>query len=245
MATAADPHLPRPDGATSLAHARAARPLTVLVGSESYLVRAGLAALLSSMDGVRVSSTHLDGDALLAAADTSVDVVVTDLDLPPTGAREGLRIAQALSQRSSHVGLVVLSEEDSAAAALALFADGTTGRAFLVKDRLRAAPDLETAVRAVAAGESWFDPSTASQFARRPDAQRASRLSALSPRELEVLAAIADGKSNGAIAEQLVLTKRAVEKHVGAIFAKLELDEESLVSRRVAATLVYLGQHAG
>ena len=218
------------------------RPLVVAVASQSYLVRVGLHEILRSMDGVSVAAVFSDGDDLMRAIDDSVDVVVTDLDLPPSGDGEGVRLARALARSAPRVGVVVLSEHAGDPSALALFADDAAGRAYLVKDRLRTGPELEIAVRAVAAGESWFDPSTASQLVRRTGRATGSPLSTLSPRERQVLAAIAEGKSNGAIAAELFLTKRAVEKHVGAIFSKLGLPSEDLVSRRVAAVLLYLGQ---
>lgn len=221
------------------------QPLVAAVASQSYLVRVGLSGVLNEMAGVRVAGSHVDGDSLVRDVLASrVDVVVTDLDLPPTGVGEGLRIARTLAREAPGVGVVVLSEHDRGPSALALFAEDVAGRAYLVKQRLRRGPDLETAVRAVAAGESWFDPSTASQLIHRTGLANDSPLASLSPRELQVLSAIAEGKSNGAIAEELVLTKRAVEKHVGSIFGKLGLPSESLVSRRVSAVLVYLGQTA-
>ncbi len=234
-----------PPASAAIAHepSAAQRPIAVAVASESYLVRTGLHALICKMNSVRVGATFRDGDELLAAVDHSVDVVVTDLALPPTGDREGLRIAQALAQRLPRIGVVVISEQDCTAAALALFAAGDSGRAYLVNERLRSGPELETAIRAVAAGESWFDPTTASEIVRQQRAALPSPLATLTPRELEVLAAIAEGKSNAAIADQLVLTKRAVEKHVGAVFSKLGLSSETSVSRRVSAALLYLGQH--
>lgn len=219
------------------------RPLVAVVASQSYLTRVALEEILRGMEAVSVSGTFADGDALLRAAQTDpVDVVLTDLDLPPSGPGEGLRIARALARDAPGVGVVVLSEHERGPSALALFAEDVAGRAYLVKPRLRRGHDLETAVRAVAAGESWFDPSTASQLIHRTGLSSDSPLAVLSPRELQVLAAIAEGKSNGAIADELVLTKRAVEKHVGSIFGKLGLPAESLVSRRVSAVLVYLGQ---
>ncbi len=218
------------------------RPLVVAVASQSYLVRVGLHEILRAMDGVSVVAAFGSGEELLKAIDATVDVVVTDLNLPRTGAGEGIRLARELARTAPRVGVVVLSEHAGDPAALELVSDGAAGRAYLVKDRLRTAPELETAVRAVAAGESWFDPTTASQLMRRAEHASRSPLHALSPRERQVLAAIADGKSNGAIATQLFLTKRAVEKHVGAIFSKLGLPSEDQVSRRVAAVLLYLGQ---
>lgn len=245
MASAAEFPQPHPSPVHDEHATVATRPLTAAVASQSYLVRVGLAEVLREMTGVTVAGSYGDGDALLRGSLAErVDVVVTDLDLPPTGPGEGLRIARALAREAPGVGVVVLSEHDRGPSALALFAEDVAGRAYLVKQRLRRGPDLETAVRAVAAGESWFDPSTASQLIHRTGLAADSPLAALSPRELQVLAAIAEGKSNGAIADELVLTKRAVEKHVGSIFGKLGLPAESLVSRRVSAVLVYLGQTA-
>jgi DNA-binding NarL/FixJ family response regulator len=140
------------------------------------------------------------------------------------------------------MGVVVLSQYAEPAYALALLADGTGRRAYLLKDRIRSRRELLEAIATVAAGGSVIDPAIVDVLIQARSRNASSKLSELTPRERELLAQIATGKSNGAIAESLFLTKRAVEKHVNSIFSKLGLPESEDVSRRVKATLIYLSE---
>lgn len=170
------------------------------------------------------------------------DVLVTDIRMPPSGGDEGIAVAARLRETDPDVGVVVLSQYAEPEYAVALFEAGSARRAYLLKERIRNRQELIGAVEAVASGGSVIDPRIVEVLiAARARADR-SPLSVLTPRELELLGEIAAGKSNGAIAESLVLTKRAVEKHVNSIFSKLGLPEDQDVSRRVKATLIYLSE---
>jgi len=160
--------------------------------------------------------------------------------MPPSGDDEGIRVARRLRETDPGIGVVVLSHYAEPRYGIELFADGAEGRAYLLKDRVADGRQLHAAIEVVARGGSMIDPAMVRMLLDSEERQRDSPLAALTPREREVLAAMASGKSNAAIAEELVLTKRAVEKHVGAIFLKLGLPSEDVISRRVAAVLLYL-----
>jgi DNA-binding NarL/FixJ family response regulator len=170
--------------------------------------------------------------------------VVTDVRMPPSGDDEGIRIAQRLRNTHPEIGVVVLSQYAEPRYGLELISGGAAGRAYLLKDRVHNRGELHAAIEVVARGGSMIDPAILSRLLDSDGRHVDSPLGDLTPREREVLAAMATGKSNAAIAEELVLTKRAVEKHVGAIFQKLGLPEEDQVSRRVAAVLMYLSDGA-
>ncbi|MBV9310503.1 MAG: response regulator transcription factor, partial [Solirubrobacterales bacterium] len=168
------------------------------------------------------------------------DVVITDIRMPPSGAGEGIRIARILRETDPEIGVVVLSQYAEPGYALALFESGSAGRAYLLKERVRNREELIGAIETVAQRGSVIDPKIVDLLIAARARPRSSPLAELTPRERELLGEIASGKSNSAIAESLVLTKRAVEKHVNSIFAKLGLPEDQDVSRRVKATLMYL-----
>ena len=172
------------------------------------------------------------------------DVLVTDIRMPPSGGDEGIAVASALRETNPDVGVVVLSQYAEPQYAVALFEAGSARRAYLLKERIRNRADLIGAVEAVAGGGSVIDPRIVEVLIQARARADRSPLSELTPRELELLGEVAAGKSNGAIAESLVLTKRAVEKHVNSIFSKLGLPENQDVSRRVKATLIYLSETA-
>lgn len=168
------------------------------------------------------------------------DLLITDIRMPPSGDDEGIRLAARLRETRPALGVIVLSTYADVTYALKLFENGSDSRAYLLKDRIRDRAQLLDAIRAVADGHSVIDPQIVEDLVRSQQAQRGSRLDQLTPREIETLALVAEGHSNAAIAERLVLTKRAVEKHVNAIFAKLDLGDPDQVSRRVRAALIYL-----
>ena len=218
-------------------------PIRVVIAEDAYLIREVLTAMLCSAPGVDVVAVCSNGKELRIAIDRwRPDVVVTDIRMPPSGADEGIRVAAALRESDPHVGVVVLSQYAEPAYALALLEEGTGRRAYLLKERIRNKDDLIAAIEAVARGGSVIDPSIVDVLIKARSRAAHSRLAQLTPRERELLAEIASGKSNGAIAESLVLTKRAVEKHVNSIFAKLDLPETQDVSRRVMATLIFLSE---
>jgi DNA-binding NarL/FixJ family response regulator len=219
------------------------QPVRVVVAEDSYVIREFLTTALSEARGVELVAVCTNGKELQKAIDTwAPDVVLTDIRMPPSGAEEGVRIAARLRDTHPRVGVVVLSQYAEPAYAISLLEHGSGGRAYLLKERIRDKEDLMAAIQAVARGGSVIDPIIVDVLIQARSKATASKLSELTPRERELLAEIAAGKSNGAIAESLVLTKRAVEKHVNSIFSKLNLPETQDVSRRVKATLIFLSE---
>jgi DNA-binding NarL/FixJ family response regulator len=217
--------------------------LRVVVADDSYLVREALGHLLDTDPRVDLIARCQDGEELerVVAAELP-DVVVTDIRMPPGGDDEGIAFANRLRHTHPAIGVVVLSQYADPRYALALLHDGSEGRAYLLKDRFRNREHLISAVRAVADGGSVVDPKVVEALI----AVRRTGLDELTPREREILSHMAQGMSNQAIADVLFLSKKAVEKHINAIFMKLGLGESEEVSRRVKAALIYLsGDAAG
>jgi DNA-binding NarL/FixJ family response regulator len=217
------------------------------MADDSLIVREGISQLLAAEPEVEVVASCSDLDSLLnAVRETHPDVVLTDIRMPPSHSDEGIRAAALLHESDPKVGVVVLSQFADPTYALALLETGSDGRAYLLKERVHNRDELMAAIRSVIDGGSVIDPKIVEGLVTaRANADR-SPLSDLTPREREVLSEIAQGKSNTAIAESLVLTKRAVEKHINSIFLKLNLSEAHDVSKRVKATLMFLSeQHAG
>jgi DNA-binding NarL/FixJ family response regulator len=215
--------------------------LRVVLGEDGLLVREGIARLLSTAPDVEVVASCEDYDGLVTAVERhNPDVVVTDVRMPPTSTDEGIRFAGGLRESHPNVGVIVLSQYSDPGYVLALFALGSDRRGYLLKERIRDRSALVSAVRSVAAGGSAVDPKLIEVLVSGRMRDAGSPLSELTPREREVLAEIAAGKSNTAIASELCLTKRAVEKHINSIFLKLDLGNASDISRRVKATLVFL-----
>jgi DNA-binding NarL/FixJ family response regulator len=218
-------------------------PIRVVVAEDSYVIREFLTATLSAAAEVELVAVCTNGKELETAIDTwDPDVVLTDIRMPPSGAEEGVRIAASLRDTHPDVGVVVLSQYAEPAYAIRLLEHGTGGRAYLLKERIRNKEQLLDAIKAVARGGSVIDPIIVDVLIEARSRAAKSQLSQLTSRERELLAEIAAGKSNSAIAESLVLTKRAVEKHVNSIFSKLNLPETQDVSRRVKATLIFLSE---
>jgi DNA-binding NarL/FixJ family response regulator len=218
-------------------------PIRVLFADDSYLIREALHEVLAPVDDVELIASFADGDALLAAIDADPpDVVIADIRMPPSGDDEGIRVARRLRETHPDVGVVVLSQYSGAAYALSLLEGGAEGRGYLLKERVHDRGELLAAIETVAQGGTTIDPSLVQELLAADRQRDASPLDDLTPREREVLAEMAEGRSNASIAESLVLTKRAVEKHVGAIFQKLCLEDDGVVSRRVTAVLLYLAE---
>jgi DNA-binding NarL/FixJ family response regulator len=231
------------DGISKGAEGALPAPIRVVIAEDSYVIREFLTATLSWSPEVELVAVCSNGKELVAAIDLwRPEVVLTDIRMPPTGDEEGVRIAMRLRESHPEIGVVVLSQYAEPAYALGLLEEGTGGRAYLLKERIRDRSELIGAIRAVAEGGSVIDPMIVDVLIEARTRAGRSRLSELTARERELLAEIATGKSNGAIAESLFLTKRAVEKHVNSIFAKLDLPEADSVSRRVKATLIYLSE---
>jgi DNA-binding NarL/FixJ family response regulator len=220
-----------------------ARPIRVVAAEDSYVIREFLISTLEAAPEVELIAVCSNRNEVDQAIESlRPDVLVTDIRMPPSGGDEGIAVAARLRETDPHVGVVVLSQYAEPEYAVALFEAGSARRAYLLKERIRNRQELIGAVEAVASGGSVIDPRIVEVLiAARARADR-SPLSELTRRELELLSEIAAGKSNGAIAESLVLTKRAVEKHVNSIFSKLGLPEDQDVSRRVKATLIYLSE---
>jgi DNA-binding NarL/FixJ family response regulator len=240
-------HPPRQGTATSGAPRTGERephkPIGVVVAEDSYVIREFLTATLSATPEVELMAVCSNGKELETAIEVwNPEVVLTDIRMPPTHTEEGVRIAAQLRETHPDIGVVVLSQYAEPAYALRLLEQGTGGRAYLLKERIRDKEELVKAIEAVARGGSVIDPVIVDVLIAARTRVARSRLAQLTPRERELLAEIAAGKSNGAIAESLVLTKRAVEKHVNSIFSKLDLPETQDVSRRVKATLIFLSE---
>jgi DNA-binding NarL/FixJ family response regulator len=218
-------------------------PIRVVVAESSYLIREGLTSMLGAASEVDLAAVCSNGWELQAAvAAENPDVVLTDIRMPPSGTDEGIRVATRLRETSPKTGVVVLTQYAEASYALDLFDKGAAGRAYLLKERTRTLEELIAAIETVARGGSVIDPLILDVLIQARSRAVHSRLSDLTAREREVLAEIAAGKSNGAIAKSLFLTKRAVEKHVNSIFSKLDLPESQDASRRVKATLIFLSE---
>ena len=217
--------------------------LRIVVAEDNLLVREGIVRLLSTAPDIEVVASCADYDALLAAVEQQdPDVVVTDIKMPPTSTDEGVRLATRLRGSHPELGLVVLSQYSDPGYVIGLFEAGSDRRAYLLKERLDDRAALVSAIRSVAGGGSWVDAKIIDVLVYTRSGAPSSRLAELTPREREVLAELAQGKSNAAIAEDLFLTKRAVEKHINSIFLKLGLGAANDVSKRVKATLMYLAE---
>jgi DNA-binding NarL/FixJ family response regulator len=215
--------------------------LRLVVADDSYLVREALAKLLAGVPELEVVAICEDTYALEEAIERDPpDVVLTDIRMPPFRDREGIRVAEELRESHPEIGVVILSQYADPPLALELFESGSEGRAYLLKERLGDRRELLDAIRAVAERRSVVDPKIIDGLIAERARSSASPLNGLTAREREVLAEVATGKSNAAIASSLFLTKRAVEKHINAIFMKLNLRETEDTSRRVKATLMYL-----
>jgi len=217
--------------------------IRVILAEDSYLAREGIMRVLESIEDLDLVAAYVDLDTVRAGVESvRPDVVVTDIRMPPDHSDEGIRLADELRTTQPAVGVVVLSQHTDPRYALALFDRGAAGRAYLLKERVRDRAELGRAVREVANGGSVVDPRIVEGLLSVHRRSDRTLLEELTPRELEILGLIAEGRSNAAIAETLVVTKRAVERHINAIFRKLELDESEDVSRRVKAALLYLAR---
>ena len=220
--------------------------IRVVLADDSYIIREGVEQMLAAAADVDVVDSCADPAALNAAiASKSPDVVVTDIRMPPNHSDEGIRIAAELRESHPDVGVVVLSQYSEPSYVLRLFEGGSDGRAYLLKERVHNRGELVAAIEAVASGGAVIDPKVVEVLVEARARAAQSPLGELTPRELEVLRAIAEGKSNAAIADELVLTKRAVEKHINAIFLKLDFtygSEADSVSKRVKAALIFLAE---
>jgi DNA-binding NarL/FixJ family response regulator len=217
-------------------------PIRIALADDSFLMREAMQQVLGRLDGVEVVAVCDHGERLLEAVDRErPEVVVTDVRMQPSGDDEGIRVARRLRAVHPEVGVVVLSQYAEPRYGLGLLDGGAEGRAYLLKERIHDPAELLTAIQVVARRGSLIDPHMV-ELLMGSGERGGSALAQLTAREREVLALMAQGLSNAAIADALVLTKRAVEKHVGAIFLRLSLPDEQDVSRRVTAVLMYLAE---
>jgi DNA-binding NarL/FixJ family response regulator len=216
-------------------------PIRVVVGEDSYLAREALGGVLEHLEGVHVVAVCADLDSLRSAVeDERPDLVLTDIRMPPANRDEGIQLAAELRSKHPEMGVVILSQYTDPAYAMALFGAGSDRRAYLLKERVKNRNELKQALETVANGGSVVDPLIVERLLTARRQRDDSRIDMLTGRESEILGMIAEGRSNSAIAASLVITKRAVERHINSIFMKLNLGDEHDVSRRVKAALLYL-----
>jgi DNA-binding NarL/FixJ family response regulator len=212
--------------------------LRVVLAEDSVLLREGIARLLEDGGFEVVGQAGNADELLLKVRSYSPDIALVDIRMPPTHTDEGLRAAKEIREKHPGTGVLVLSQYVEAGYAMELLSESAEGVGYLLKDRISDVDDFRAAVRRVAEGGSALDPAVVSQLVGRR--RRDDPLGELTPREREVLELMAEGRSNHAIADQLVVTERAIEKHVTSIFSKLSLTPAPADHRRVLAVLAYL-----
>jgi DNA-binding NarL/FixJ family response regulator len=209
----------------------------VVLAEDSVLLREGIARILEEAGFDVVGQAGNPDELMLKVRSYSPDVAVVDIRMPPTHTDEGLRAAKDIRERYPETSVLVLSQYVEPEYAMELLAESAEGVGYLLKDRVSDVKEFAASVRRVAEGGSALDPSVVSQLVGR---RRGDPLTDLTPREREVLGLMAEGRSNQGIAERLVITERAVEKHVTSIFGKLRLPAAPEDHRRVLAVLTYL-----
>ena len=213
--------------------------MRVVVADDAVLLREGLARLLGEA-GFEIAGLATDAEELLALVEqTQPEVAIVDIRMPPTHTDEGLQAARLIRQRWPKVGILVLSQHVRASYAVELLAQGSAGIGYLLKERVSDLRELAASVERVAQGDSVLDPLVVEQLVARPRHGHGP-LEHLTEREREVLALMAEGRSNRAIAERLVVTEHTIEKHVKRIFATLRLPPSPDDHRRVLAVVSYL-----
>ncbi len=216
-------------------------PLRVVFADDNYLVREGVAGLLTETPEIDLVAAVGDPVDLLAAVrEHRPDAVLTDIRMPPTFTTEGIDAAKQIRAEFPDVGVVVLSQYVEEDYAYDLLVDGVAGLGYLLKERVTQVDDLVRALHDVARGGSALDPKVVEGLMARTSKDAGSPLLGLTERELEVLATMATGRSNAAIAATLFMSERAVEKHISSVFQKLDVVNESDVNRRVMAVLAFL-----
>lgn len=222
-----------------------AEPLTerlrVVLAEDNYLVREGTRRLLESSGEVEVVAAVGSADELLDAVERlRPDAVMTDIRMPPGHSTEGIDAAHAIRRRHPEIGVVVLSQHADEGYVIELLRDGTDGYGYLLKERVGDRSELLRALRETARGGSVIDPTLIAALVGRRRGEARSPLADLTPRELDVLRLMAEGRTNAAIAHELSLSESSIEKHITVIFSKLALEEEPQLHRRVAAVVTFL-----
>ena len=218
------------------------RPLKVVIAEDHYLLREGTRQLLETSGVIEVLATVGDAAGLHEAVQgLSPDAAIVDIRMPPNHETEGIAAARAIRADHPGVGVVVLSQYANALYAFELFRDGTEGLAYLLKDKVGDVDELVRALFAVTQGGSVIDSNVVESLLSRKATMARGSLGALTDREVEVLAQMAQGKSNAGISEGLFISESAVEKHINSIMMKLGLDpDDSSLNRRVASVLTFL-----
>ena len=215
--------------------------LRVVFAEDNYLVREGTAALLAEVDEIELVGVVEDPQALLrSVGELQPDGVLTDIRMPPTFSSEGIDAAKRIRIEYPAVGVVVLSQYAEDDLAFELLSDGVAGLGYLLKERISQVDELVRALQEVCRGGSALDPKIVEGLMFRRSREARSPLHGLTDRERDVLAEMAAGRNNAAIAKTLFLSDRAVEKHIGVVFQKLGLIDEGEVNRRVMAVLAFL-----
>src|SRR4051794_17098936 len=214
--------------------------LRIVFADDDFLVREGLAALLGECDDIDLVGTVSDPHSLVkSVGELRPDAVLTDIRMPPTHTSEGIDAAKRIRVEHPGTGVVVLSQYVEEDYALELLADGVAGLGYLLKERVSDLDELVRALGEVARGGSALDPKVVEALLARRASEASSPLSSLTDREREVLQEMASGRNNATIAKTLFMSERAVEKHIGSVFSKLGLTDETEVNRRVMAVLVF------
>jgi len=217
--------------------------LRVIIAEDTLIVREGVRMVIDRNADIEVVGDCADLPSLLRLVEeSSPDVVVTDVRMPPSFTDEGIRFAVELRHTHPDTGVVVLSQYAEPAYANELLSEGSARRAYLLKERVSQPDQLAQAIRTVADGGSVIDHTIVDMLVAASSRRPTSPLAALTPREMDVLEQVAQGKSNAGVAATLFLTERAVEKHINAMFAKLGLAATPDLNRRVAAVLLLLSE---
>ncbi len=216
---------------------------SVVIAEDTYIVREGIRMLLEGAGYDLLDSVETYDELIAAVSEHGPDVVITDIRMPPTRTDEGVRAAREIRETHPETGVVVLSQYVEPSYALQLFEAGADGLAYLLKERLGDLDQLEHAISEVRAGGSVIDTRVVDALVEART-RKPSALERLTPREREVLAEVARGGSNSAIADRLFLSQRAIEKHINSIFTKLDLLPEKETNRRVRAVLMYLAEES-
>jgi DNA-binding NarL/FixJ family response regulator len=218
-------------------------PVSVVIAEDSFIVREGMRLMLARAEGIDLVAVAENYHELLDATEAHhPDVVLTDIRMPPTRTDEGVRAALEIRSRWPDIGVVVLSQYVESGYVLDLFEHGTAGIAYLLKERVADLDELLTAIDRVRVGRSAIDSRVVDVLVAARAQQADSKLTRLTPREREVLENLAEGKTNAAIARDLFLSDRAVEKHINSIFTKLDLSFTEDVNKRVRAVVMWLAE---
>lgn len=215
--------------------------MRVLVVEDALVAREGMRAVIDALPGMAVVAIAHDAPSARAAvAETAPELVITDIRMPPGHNDEGIVLAEQLAGTHPHVAIIAVSQVCDPALATRLFADGARGRGYLLKDRIADLPELQDAIRTVRGGGTAIDPSIVAGMVVDGRGRGGPAMEGLTPRESEVLSLVARRRSNAAIAHELGITRKGVEKHVSRVFEKLGLGADGDTNPRVAATLLWL-----